>query len=507
MAKKSDQRKAESGRADRGGAHSHLVRLPYGSGEVELTLGPGRLLFDLSPRRFPPVADPAEELLLSLRDPVGPGLAEVIRPGDRVLLATVDRTRPSPKGLLPTMVGALQEVGARVTVIAATGLHRWMSAGELAGHFGTAEVTQHDCDGEMLSLGTTSRGTPIELNRVIGEFDKVVTLGYVEPHYLMGFTGGRKLLFPGLGSRRATSIHHLMLAEAGFQLGRLDGNPLHQDVLEMVGKLGLWPKGPFAWSTNVVTNPDDSVVEIFSGHPLQAHAEACRLARRLNAAHIPNQCDIAIVTPGELAASANPQNLEHEGGTRSRAPAVGQAHGPEPSPETGQRRLSLPGGVGLSDRASADLVQSRKALIPASRAVRPGGVLILLAQCAEGWAADEGSRPFLVNSHPKAIIAELNERYARRSGASAAGSRPPGAQTEPDAEADSPASYTAALVFSFILEFRSLEVIVVSDLEGLEETFLLTAPSLAEALEIAEERVGVLSSVGIIRGARRLLIP
>jgi hypothetical protein len=286
----------------------------------------------------------------------------------------------------------------------------------------------------------------------------------------MGFTGGRKLLFPGLGSRRAASIHHLMLAEAGFQLGRLDGNPLHQDVLEMVGKLGVWPNGPFAWSTNVVTNPDDSVVEIFSGHPLQAHAEACRLARRLNTVHVPGKCDVAIVTPG---------------------------------------------GVGLSERASADLVQSRKALIPACRAVRPGGALILLAQCPEGWAADEGSRALLVESHPKAIIAELNERYARRrralepSPAPASGGHPLplGEGTGEGPAEDSPASYTAALVFSFILEFRSLEVIVVSALEGLEDTFLLTAPSLAEAMETAEERVGALSSVGIIRGGRRLIIP
>jgi nickel-dependent lactate racemase len=423
---------------------------------VELKIGPERLHFDISPRWFPPVPDPAEELLFSLADPVGPGLAEVIRPGDRVLLATVDRTRPSPRQLLATMVGALEEVGARVTVIAATGLHRWMAAGELAEHFGTADPLQHDCDGEMLSLGTTSRGTPIELNRVVGQFDKVVTLGYVEPHYLLGFTGGRKLLFPGLGSRRAVSTHHLMLAEAGFQLGRLDGNPLHQDVLEMVGKLGVWPAGPFAWTTNVVTNPDDSVVEIFSGHPLQAHTEACRLARRLNTVHIPGQCDIAIVTPG---------------------------------------------GAGLSERASADLVQSRKALIPACRAVRPGGVLILLAQCAEGWAADEGSRPLLTESHPKAIIAALNERYVGRRSESA------GAAPEAAVPEDTPASYTAALVFSFLLAFRSLEVIVVSELEGLEDTFLLTAPSLAEAMEVAEERVGALSTVGIIRGARRLIIP
>jgi nickel-dependent lactate racemase len=463
MAKEAGQRKGGSRRgAPRPAGPGHLLRLPYGRGEVELRLGAERLLFDLSPRWFPAVTDPAEELLLSLRGPVGPGLSEVIRPGDRVLLVTVDRTRPSPRRRLPTMVGALEEVGARVTTVAATGLHRWMAAGELAEHFGTAEVLQHDCDGEMLSLGATSRGTPVELNRVVGEFDKIVALGFVEPHYLMGFTGGRKLLFPGLGSRRAVTTHHLMLAEAGFQLGRLERNPLDQDVLEMMGKLGLWPEGPFAWSTNVVTNPDESVVEIFSGHPLQAHAEACRLARRLNTARIPNQCDIAIVTPG---------------------------------------------GGGLSDRASADLVQSRKALIPACRAVRPGGVLILLARCAEGWAADEGSRPLLVNSHPKAIIAELNERYARRRAESAGAGPLADAETEPDAEADSPASYTAALVFSFILEFRSLEVIVVSDLEGLEETFLLTAPSLAEALEIAEERVGALSSVGVIRGGRRLLIP
>jgi len=421
------------------------LRLRYWQRVEELALEAERLRFEIAPRQFPALEDPVEELRFSLRDPIGPGFAETIDRGDRVLLVTVDRTRPSPRALLAPMREALEDVGATVTVMAANGLHRWMSRRELEAHYGAEEVFQHDCDGEMLSLGTTSRGTPIELNRVVGQFDKIVTLGFVEPQYLMGFGGGRKLLFPGLGSRRAIALHHLGLAEVGFQLGRLQGNPLHEDVVEMVERLGLWPDGPVAGATSVVLNPDDSCVEVFSGHPLDSHWEACRLAGRVNTVRPLGPCDICIVSPGGYP----------------------------------------------YDR---DLVQSRKALISACRTVRRGGVIILLAECREGWAADEGSRPMLVDSSPKEIIAEMNARYRRREDLF----------REPD---EDPSPCTGALVFSFIMEFRSLEVIVVSELEGIDETFLLTAETLREAMEMAEPRVGSLASVGVIHHGRRLIVP
>lgn len=443
MATTADASDTENPRA--GTSRKRTVRLRYGDGAEELALEAERVIFEIGPRRFPALEDPAEELRFSLRDPIGPGLSEVIDRGDRVLLVTVDRTRPSPKALLPPVREALEDLGATVTVMAANGLHRWMSGQELEAHYGSEEVVQHDCDGEMLSLGETTRGTPIELSSVLRRFDKVVTLGFVEPQYLMGFGGGRKLLFPGLGSRRAIALHHLMLAESGFQLGRLEGNPLHEDVMEMVDRLGVWPDGPFAASIDVVLNPDDSSVEIFSGDPVQAHLEACRLAGRINTVRPAGPCDICIVSPGGYP----------------------------------------------YDR---DLVQSRKALISACRTVRSGGVIVLLAECREGWAADEGSRPMLVDSSPKEIIAEMNARYGRRAELF----------REPD---EDPSPCTGALVLSFLMEFGSLEVIVVSELEGLDETFLLTAGSLAEAMEIAEARVSSLSSVGIIHNGRRLIIP
>lgn len=424
-----------------------VISIPYGDGEERISVAAERVLFEMVPRRFPALQDPVQELEFSLRDPIGPDLSEVISPGERVLVVTVDRTRPSPKALLGALVAALEEAGARVSILVAAGLHRRMTPAELEAHLGTSEVLQHDCDGETLSLGRTARGTPIELNRLLGEYDKVVTLGFVEPQYLMGFGGGRKLIFPGLGSRRAVTLHHMMLAQAGFQLGRLAGNPLHEDVVEMVHKVGLWPEGPLAFSVNAVLNPDDTVVEVFSGDFLRAHEEACRLARRIYTVKPPGRCDILLVSPG------------------------GHPH----------------------DR---DLVQSRKALVAACRAVRPGGVIILLARCPEGWAADEGSRRLLVDSSPKQIIAEMYDRCQRRM------------ESGGDASAlEEASSVTGALVFSFILEFRSLEVIVVSELEGLEETFLLTAGSLAEAMEMAEARVGSLASIGVIHQGRRLIIP
>ncbi len=444
-------------------SRKRTVRLRYGDGAEELALEAERVIFEIGPRRFPALEDPAEELRFSLRDPIGPGLSEVIDRGDRVLLVTVDRTRPSPKALLPPVREALEDLG--VTVMAANGLHRWMSGQELEAHYGSEEVVQHDCDGEMLSLGETTRGTPIELSSVLRRFDKVVTLGFVEPQYLMGFGGGRKLLFPGLGSRRAIALHHLMLAEAGFQLGRLEGNPLHEDVMEMVDRLGVWPDGPFAASIDVVLNPDDSSVEVFSGDPVQAHLEACRLASRINTVKPAGPCDICIVSPGGYP----------------------------------------------YDR---DLVQSRKALISACRTVRRGGVIVLLAECREGWAADEGSRPMLVDSSPKEIIAEMNARYGRRAelfrepdSAVVAPPSPRLRRATMAKSAEDPSPCTGALVLSFIVEFGSLEIIVVSELEGLDETFLLTAGSLAEAMEIAEARVSPLSSVGIIHNGRRLIIP
>jgi nickel-dependent lactate racemase len=319
-----------------------LLSLPYGSGTVTLSLpGDVKILGELSPVNAPGVGSFEEAFRRSLRDPIASkGLGDLCSPGDRVALLVSDVTRSYKTSIfLPWLLDELNSAGVPdedVFVVFARGAHRPQRREEqlrILGREAADRVayTDHDCrnEEEHTYLGTSSRGTEVRLNESVVEADRCVLTGLIEYHYYAGFTGGRKSVLPGIASYETIQQNHRLLFEPGAGTGRLQGNPVHEDMLEAAGML----RPDFL--INLVLNAEGDVADVFAGDYVEAHLEGCRLVERLYGRRISQRADIVIASSGGY-----PKDINY--------------------------------------------YQAHKALDNAFHAVKEGGVIVLLAECREG---------------------------------------------------------------------------------------------------------------------------
>ena len=188
-------------------------------------------------------APPLDHLLTGALDrPIAANpLEDLVRPGTRVLLIVSDSTRSEPRAAMVDAV--LQRMrGAKVTVAVATGTHGPDRidgvVSELAGRPIAGWVNHDGANRDQLtSLGTTSRGTPVLVNRALLEADLVVATGCIIPHYFAGYGAGSKAVFPGLGGTTEIRINHLLKQAPGARAGVVDENPCRLDVEEAAAML------------------------------------------------------------------------------------------------------------------------------------------------------------------------------------------------------------------------------------------------------------------------------
>ncbi len=410
------------------------ISLRYGRREVSFELDERRLVEVAELTPLPALGDVRASLAEALEKPLGPALADVVKKGDRVLLLTVDFTRPSPRALLEPVVDEVQALGATVDIMVGLGNHRPMSEAELLGHLGTSDVLQSDSKGPVWSLGETSFGTPIEVDRRLEDYDVRIAIGFVEPSYLLGFTGGRKMIMPGVGSSRAIARNHFLLLRPGRKLGVLHGNPLSDDALEFARAVGLH------WIVDVVLNPDDSYAAIHCGDMEEANEAACADSAGIYEYRFSRNSDIVIVSAG-----GHPYDL--------------------------------------------DLVQTKKGIVPAMECVRPGGAIIVVGECPDGWGAEgEVSRKALEEERPDDILADLRERFERN---------------------DCPwekAPCSCRYLFSRAVAELGCQVIAVTGInQDLADTFVGVASSIPQALKMAEGRLGPEATVTVIPDGRRIV--
>ncbi len=229
---------------------------------IELSFGRGTLPVDLPDdldvtviRKpdMPALPDPAAAVRAALARPVGARpLVEEARGARSACILICDVTRPVPNGLLlAPIVRALVEAGldpARVRILVATGLHRPNVGEELAEVVGdawvqrTVRVENHDArdDAAHVDLGPTAAGTPVKLDRRFVEADLKIVTGLVEPHFMAGYSGGRKVIAPGVAHRETITTFHSarFMAHPRAVSCVLEGNPLHEEQLAIVAKLG-----------------------------------------------------------------------------------------------------------------------------------------------------------------------------------------------------------------------------------------------------------------------------
>jgi nickel-dependent lactate racemase len=336
--------------------------IQYGKRTLSLTVSDERVAGILAPKQVKELKNVDTAVSKVLHKPIGTApLRNLLRGKKTALIATVDHTRPSPKRLLLPILHECEQRCVSASIIIATGRHRLMTRTELIHHLGRdildrCPVILHDPfdESKMVTKEQTKRGTAIRVNKAIFEHDIVIGTGIIEPSYLCGWSGGRKILMPGLAHAESIDNNHFHLTDPDAQIGRLHGNPVSDDAAEFASKL------PLHFIVYAVVGPNDEFVRIVAGHPLKAHEAACNFSRAIYKVRR-KSADIVISTPGG-------------------APY------------------------------DCDFVQGKKAVIPASEVVNNNGVIIICAECPDGLGAEPTFIEWLTDKRPAEVVRDVRNR-------------------------------------------------------------------------------------------------
>ncbi len=288
-------------------------------------------------------------------------IEEIVSEGESVLIVVPDATRQTAcatvVNLLVRRLIANGTLPFNISIIFATGIHRKVTDAEKRELltpfiFQRIKTLDHNAKDLMQLAGLDSNqfvnfgeigGAPIELNRALTEHDHVIIVGGIMFHYFAGFTGGRKLICPGLASAQTISATHKLAfdckskaRQAGVGTGLLDGNPVHEAFMEVAAKINP------SFSINTITNDKGEAVEIFGGDWISSHRAGCEFYAANHTVEIAEKRDLVIASCGGFPHDIN-------------------------------------------------LIQAHKALETASLACNDGGTIIFLAECADGL----GRRDFL----------------------------------------------------------------------------------------------------------------
>ena len=270
------------------------VRLLYGRGELEVRLPAGCEPTVIEKPAMPVIEDPAAAVAAALD---GGGLAEAAAGARSACLLICDITRPVPNRLfLRPLVERLEGAGIprdSITVLVATGLHRPNLGDELAEVVGDPWVLEHvpvvnhyaRNDDDHVDLGRTRRGTPIRLDRRFVEADVRIATGLVEPHFMAGYSGGRKVIAPGIAhAETITTFHnHRFMSDPCAENCVLDGNPLHREQLEILERIGG------ALALNTVIDDRRRLAFVNFGNCRESHLDAVAFVRRFAEVTLPRR--------------------------------------------------------------------------------------------------------------------------------------------------------------------------------------------------------------------------
>ena len=263
-----------------------IVELEYGRGRLPVRIPDGCEPTVLRKKPLPIIGDTARAVERALAEPTGaPPLASLARGKRSACILVCDITRPVPNhAFLGPMIRTLIDSGIparEITVLVATGLHRPNQGEELAELIGdrwvleTAKVENHFArDPEAhADLGVTAtRGTPVKLDRRFVEADLRIATGLVEPHFMAGWSGGRKVVAPGVAHEDTIRTFHnarFMEDPAAIQCN-LDGNPLHEEQLRIMRMLGD------VYAVNTVIDEQRRLCFVNFGEIVESHLEAVR---------------------------------------------------------------------------------------------------------------------------------------------------------------------------------------------------------------------------------------
>ena len=274
------------------------VDLLYGRGTLPIRLPDDLEVTVVRKPAMPVLDDPPAAVARALAAPVAARpLAEEARSAASACILICDLTRPVPNGLvLPPLLRALLAAGmdpARILVLVATGLHRPNLGAELLELVGdpwvldTVRVENHDArdDAAHLDLGFTAAGTPVKIDRRFAGADLKIVTGLVEPHFMAGFSGGRKVVAPGVAHRDTITTFHSarFMAHPSAENCVLEGNPLHREQLAIAGMLGR------ILAVNTVLDEQRRLSFVNFGEVVESHRDAVAFVERYAVVPVPRR--------------------------------------------------------------------------------------------------------------------------------------------------------------------------------------------------------------------------
>jgi lactate racemase len=272
----------------------------YGRGWIDVDLPPADVTV-IEPKFVPGLADEHAAFLKAVRNPLKSGpLAGLVKAGERLAIVTTDGTRPVPnRKLIPWILDELQEEPGEVVVITGTGSHRGNTPDELMAMFGDrvmaeCRVLNHDAfdPAGLVEVGTTPRGNRITFCREYVEAEKRIILGFIEPHFFAGFSGGPKALLPGIAGIDSILGFHdaYMIGHPKSTWGELEENPLQ---LETRAAADMCPPH---FMVNVTLNADKAITGVFAGEWLAGHRAGAAAVREDATIGFDEPFDIVITT-------------------------------------------------------------------------------------------------------------------------------------------------------------------------------------------------------------------
>ena len=340
----------------------------FGKTGLTLTLPDGFRYQTLEARSAKPLADAR-----SAGEAALPSLDAIARGKSTASISVCDITRPAPnRVVLPLLLRRLETLGIRrecVTILIATGLHRPATPEEIDEIVGadiarTCRIVNHNARAlnEHRSLGNTRSGTPVYIDERFVAADLHITLGFIEPHLMLGFSGGRKLIAPGLAAQETIKVLHSpkFMRDARSVEGSIDDNPLHHELLEIARMAGhhFLIDVALGRGTDPVTG-SRAIAAVFAGAPEEAHRRGVEFVSRVMLETMPELADAVITT-----SAGYPLDLT--------------------------------------------FYQAVKGVTAASHIVKPGGKILLLAECREGAGAEEFSRMVTENPSDSAFLEKIS---------------------------------------------------------------------------------------------------
>ncbi len=283
--------------------------LNYSGSKIHFSLPSGwNVLSSRDCAEAPLVEDTAKEVERALDDPAGtPSLEHLAKPGMKVALLFDDMQRPTPAHFaIPAILNRLNQAGVadeRITAICARGSHPKPTQEQIAKKVGQEALQRlagrihiHDSQSpENVYIGKTRWGTPVEINKYVAEADLVIGIGTCMPHPYAGYSGGCKIIMPGVSSYRSIGDHHYSwLRNRSCQLSVLAGNAWYDENVEFARMAGLKFKVDF------LINEADRVIRVFAGDPVEEHRQAAEFASSIYSVPLPKQADIVITSAAPL---------------------------------------------------------------------------------------------------------------------------------------------------------------------------------------------------------------